>query len=172
MKPVRGLACEVTSASGPRFSQTGSSMLQTLFLTVVLFIPQGVTLQQAQQAVGVPPLPPPATQPTSITQAEQVQADAESLSALLGRTRIGQLAEGKKKVTLADVRDPAFWVDTVKDLAVTVVMFIPRLIVATLFLFFFWLAYHATRKFLTKALGAADVDESIRDMLGHLIKWA
>ena len=62
------------------------------------------------------------------------------------RTRMGELVEGKKRVTLEDVRDPLFWIDTLKDLALAVLGFIPRLIVAGLFLIFFWLIYRALRR--------------------------
>src|SRR5688572_9684186 len=85
---------------------------------------------------------------------------------------MGQLFEGKKKVTLGDVRDPAFWVDTVKELIVAVIGFVPRVIVALLFLVFFWLVYRAVRKVVVGSMSKAAVDPSIRDMLGWLIKWA
>ena len=47
---------------------------------------------------------------------------------------LGQLFEGKQRVSLDDVKNPIFWVDTVKDLVLAVLGFIPRIIVAGLFL--------------------------------------
>jgi small conductance mechanosensitive channel len=113
----------------------------------------------------------PASQPVNIT-LKTADADKETLGEVLGNTQVGQLFQGKKRVTLDDVKDPLFWIDTVKDLVVALLGFIPRLIVAVLFLVVFWLVYRATRKIVTASMGKAAVDPSIRDMLGHLLKWS
>jgi small conductance mechanosensitive channel len=106
----------------------------------------------------------PATQPSS--------AKAETIGDIFGKTRVGQMFEGKQKVTFEDVKNPVFWIDTVRDLILAVLTFIPRLIVACLFLVFFWTIYRAVRRLVMASMAKAAVDESIRDMLGHLIKWS
>ena len=45
---------------------------------------------------------------------------AGSLVDTFGQTRLGQLAQGKKKVSLNEIKDPAFWLDTIKDLIIAV----------------------------------------------------
>src|SRR4051794_40051293 len=79
------------------------------------------------------------TQPAAVTPAVVVidksdKERAETIGEVFGRTRVGELFQGKKKVTLDDVKDPAFWIDTVRDLVIAVLGFIPRIIVAGLFL--------------------------------------
>ena len=106
------------------------------------------------------------------TRAEGTVANAETIGEVFGRTRVGELFQGKKKVTIDDVKDPAFWIDTVRDLVVAVLGFIPRLVVAALFLVFFWMIYRGVRRLVLGSMSKAQVDESIRDMLGHLIKWS
>ena len=91
---------------------------------------------------------------------------------IFGNTRFGSLFEGKERVTLEDVKNPAFWFDTVRDLIVAILIFIPRLVVALLFLFFFWMIYRAVRRLVLGSMVKAHVDESIRDMLGQLLKWS
>ncbi|MEA2711820.1 MAG: hypothetical protein QOF78_4421 [Phycisphaerales bacterium] len=159
-------------------------MLQSVLLAVALFIGPGGFLPKAEPAPAPAPTPAaPATQPTqaSVAQAaqaaqaaasEQQKADEDSLTRIFARTRVGQLVEGKTRVTLEEVKNPLFWVDTVKDLALAVLAFIPRLIVAGLFLIFFWLIYRALRRVIIGTLSTAGVDASIRDMLSHLLKWA
>src|SRR4029079_2651088 len=61
--------------------------------------------------------------------------------------------------------------DTIRDLIIALVGFIPRLFVAALFILFFWVIYRAVRRILIGSMKRAHVDPSIRDMLGHLIKW-
>jgi small conductance mechanosensitive channel len=52
------------------------------------------------------------------------------------------------------------------------VAFIPRLIVAAVFLLFFWLIYRGLRRVAIASMKSAHVDESIRDLLIRLIKWS
>ena len=125
--------------------------------------------QPAQQAVVA------TTQPVAvaiITPQQLADAQSESITEVFSKTRMGQLFEGKKKVTLDDVKNPVFWIDTLRDLIVAIIGFIPRLVVAVLFLIFFWLIYRAVRKLVVGSMSKATVDPSIRDMLGWLIKWA
>ena len=161
-------------------------MLQSLFLAVLMFVGPGNPVAPKQAAAAKPATQPA---PAAHVQAQQQQqqaapqqaptpaeikaaADDGTFGQIFGRTRMGQLVEGKTRVTLDDVKDPLFWVDTLKDLALAVLAFIPRLIVAGLFLVFFWLIYRGLRKVITGALTTAGVDQSIRDMLAHLLKWA
>jgi small conductance mechanosensitive channel len=154
-------------------------MLQAV-LAIVLLIGTATTAPAAQesnvaaQATTQPVVVAAATQPIAVlvTPEQLARADDETLTQVFARTRMGQLFEGKKKVTLEDVKNPVFWIDTVKDLIVAVIGFIPRLVVALLFLVFFWLIYRAVRKLVVGSMGKASVDPSIRDMLGWLIKWA
>src|SRR2546423_2070005 len=112
----------------------------------------------------------PTTQPVPIIITNPNQA--ETIGEVFGKTRFGQLFRGEKKVTLDDVKDPIFWIDTIKDLIIAVLGFIPRVLVALLFILFFWLIYRAVRRVVVGSMGKAAVDPSIRDMLGHLIKWS
>jgi small conductance mechanosensitive channel len=83
-----------------------------------------------------------------------------------------QALRNNGQLTLQDVLKPSNWIDTIRDLVVSVVGFVPRLIVAVLFLFIFWLVYRAIRRVLLGSMMRANVDQSIRDMLGALLKWA
>jgi len=168
------------------FSAGTPPMLQSLLLAVVMFVGPGGPLAPKPAAAKPATQPAPAAQlqhqqhqPAQIAQPAPTPAAAASATTeegtfgqIFGRTRMGQLVEGKTRVTLDDVKDPLFWVDTLKDLALAVLAFIPRLVVAGLFLVFFWLIYRALRKLITGALTTAGVDQSIRDMLSHLLKWA
>src|SRR5215208_138745 len=111
------------------------SMLHSLLLAVVLFIsPAGAAPARGGDASAA------ATQPAQAPPAPPAEAalpaDTDTLYGAFRNTRMGALVEGKKRVTLEDVRDPLFWIDTLKDLALAVLGFIPRLIVAGLFLIF------------------------------------
>ena len=165
------------------FSAGTPPMLQSLLLAVVMFVGPGNPLAPKQAAAKPATQPAPAAQVQPQQQHQQpapqhaptlaeIKADEGTFGQIFGRTRMGQLVEGKTRVTLDDVKDPLFWVDTLKDLALAVLAFIPRLVVAGLFLVFFWLIYRALRKLITGALTTAGVDQSIRDMLSHLLKWA
>jgi small conductance mechanosensitive channel len=158
-------------------------MLQSLFLAVMMFVGPGNPLAPKQAAARPATQPAPAAQVQAQQQQHQaapqqaptpaeIKAEEGTFGQIFGRTRMGKLVEGKTRVTLDDVKDPLFWVDTLKDLALAVLAFIPRLIVAGLFLVFFWLIYRGLRRVITGALTTAGVDQSIRDMLGHLLKWA
>jgi small conductance mechanosensitive channel len=82
-----------------------------------------------------------------------------------------QAFQNKRQLTLHDVLEPAFWFDTIRDLVVAVIGFIPRVVVALLFLFVFWLVYRTVRKLALGSMARAHVDQSIRDMLGVLLKY-
>ena len=87
------------------------------------------------------------------------------------KTRLFQLAEGKQTTSLDQMLKPGFWIDTIKELIVAAVSFIPRLLVSLLFMFVFWLIYRAVRRVLVGAMHKANVDPSIRDMMVAFTKW-
>ncbi len=87
------------------------------------------------------------------------------------QSRLMQLFEGKQQARLQDMLQPGFWIDTVRELVIDAIGFIPRLIVSAVFLFVFWLVYRAVRRVLVGAMERADVDPSIRAMLLTLTKW-
>jgi len=148
-------------------------MMRLPFLAVVLLIAPHFALAQSAAPSTQPAaiVVAPTTQPLAVVVTAD-QSKSDSIGEVFGKTRFGQLFRGEKKVTLDDVKDPLFWVDSIKDLVVTVLGFIPRLIVALLFIVFFWLIYRAVRRVVLGSMNKAAVDPSIRDMLGHLLKWA
>ncbi len=77
-----------------------------------------------------------------------------------------------EKLSLEDVKDPRFWIGTVRDLRGAIITFIPQLLVALVFLIVFWLIYRAVYRVVVGSLSKTNVDPSIRDMLGHLLKWS
>ncbi len=88
-----------------------------------------------------------------------------------GNTRLFQLAEGKQTTSLHEMLQPAFWIDTIKELVIAAVSFIPRLLVSIGFLFVFWLIFRALRRVVVGAMAKAKVDDSIRDLLITCLKW-
>jgi small conductance mechanosensitive channel len=107
---------------------------------------------------------PPATRPGDDVPRNVIDA--------LDETTIGKIIYGKRTLTLDDVKNPIFWFDTAKDLVVTILKFIPRLLGTMVFLFVFWLIYRGIRKMIVGSMKKQEVDSSIRDLLGALIKWA
>jgi small conductance mechanosensitive channel len=174
---LKELACSLlavllfASAAGAQFLPLQLAQSEKAPAPAASGAPAGSAAPATQPATASVQLAVPASQPVNIT-LNTADADKETLGEVLGNTRVGQLFQGKKRVTLDDVKDPLFWIDTVKDLIVALLGFIPRLIVAVLFLVVFWLVYRATRKIVTASMGKAAVDPSIRDMLGHLLKWS
>ena len=158
-------------------------MLHAFLALIVLASPAPASSSSPGVAEATPPLSPASTtQPITVSTtqpivavitAEQLaDAQHESITEVFSRTRMGELFEGKRKVTIDDVKNPVFWVDTIKDLVIAVIGFVPRVFVALIFLVFFWLVYRAVRKLVVGSMSKATVDPSIRDMLGWLIKWA
>jgi small conductance mechanosensitive channel len=124
-------------------------------------------------------LPPPAAttrpaQQTTVvtTTSGSTVANPPDLFDTLGHTKVGQWVEGKQTITLHDMLQPSFWIDTIKDLVITVIEFIPRLLVSLLFLLIFWVIYRIVRRVLNGAMQRANVDSSIRDLLITLSRWA
>jgi small conductance mechanosensitive channel len=84
---------------------------------------------------------------------------------------IDKTAERFNQMKIDDLYDPRFWVEFGKDAVYWTIAFVPRLIVALFILAFFWLFSRVVRKIIIGSMKAAGVDESIRDMLGAIIKW-
>lgn len=106
------------------------------------------------------------TQPTT-----QEATDRSSLVEKLRQTRLGKIFEGEQTLSWKDMLRPEFWFDTIKDLAITLIAFIPRIIGTGIFLFVFWLIYRGIRRMAVGSMKQQEVDSSIRELLGSLIKW-
>jgi small conductance mechanosensitive channel len=142
-------------------------MLRSFFAAILLNI-LIVTLCMAQPAATQPA---PTTQQVIIMPVNEAGQPANIYDSFK-ESKFGQVIEGKRTLTWHDVRDPGFWIDTGKDLIVTFVIFVPRLIGTLIFLFVFWLIYRGIRKMVMGSVKKEGVDSSIRDLLGSLIKWA
>ena len=107
----------------------------------------------------------PTTQPTV-----QVEAEAGGIE-VFSKTTVGQLFAGERKLTAQEAVQLEFWLAMIKDLLWAALAFIPRLFVAVVFLLVSWLVYRGVRKLVVGSMTKANVDASIRDMLGSCIKW-
>jgi small conductance mechanosensitive channel len=143
----------------------------------------GVTLLQQVNDAGnannaqtaTPPTTQPTTAPTTapvVIMTTPAPGDMGYTGNPLLDTNLAKLAEGKEKVTLRQVLAIGFWTGTIQNLVVALLSFIPRVAVAILFLLVFWLVYRGIRRLVIGSMGKAHVDQSIRDMLSHIIKWS
>jgi small conductance mechanosensitive channel len=139
------------------------------------------------QLIGMPLLkpaiaPPPESQQTTQTAqppapgaAQQTpaaqKAAPDNLADAFDHWTIGQLFKGKKKLTPEELGHVEFWVGLVKEPLLAAIGFIPRIFVAGIFVLLFWGINRGLRKLMNASFGKSNVDPSIRDMLGHLIKW-
>jgi small conductance mechanosensitive channel len=145
--------------------------------TEVIIPPMLATLAAISPTLLIPPAATtqPSTQPVEILVPVAPQGASPNGSASLidafGHTRLVQMVEGKQTATLHDMLQPDFWIDTIKELVVAAISFIPSLLGALLFLLIFWVVYRAVRRILIGAMQRANVDTSIRDMLVTLSKW-
>lgn len=112
------------------------------------------------------------SQPTTRQVVVIEDKQSKTLVDILDQTKLGKVFSGEKPLTLEDVKNPIFWFDTAKDLVITILAFIPRLLGTLIFLFVFWLVYRGIRKIAMSSMKKGEVDTSIRDMLATLIKWA
>jgi small conductance mechanosensitive channel len=140
-----------------------------LLLSVALRLALALNPPIASPALAVVDSKPAAMAPS--TQPAATQADPNIVETF-SNTRLGQLAQGKRQVSLNEIKDPSFWLDTIKDLIVAVIGFVPRLIVSLCFLVVFWGIYRALRKILLASLAHAHVDDSIRDLLTKAVRWS
>lgn len=80
--------------------------------------------------------------------------------------------KGEKTLTAQQVFQLGPWLQFASEMVLAIISFIPRLFVAIFLFFIFWVIYRGVRKLVTAAMQRANVDESIRDMLGYILKWA
>jgi small conductance mechanosensitive channel len=115
--------------------------------------------------------PAPTTQQMVIVPIGSISQN-ETLVEGFEKSTFGQVIAGQRALTWNDVKNPVFWLDAFKDLIVTIAGFIPRFLGTIVFLFVFWLVYRGIRRMAMGSMKRSDVDHSIRDLLGSLIKWA
>lgn len=126
--------------------------------------PAGVQVEHTPATATEPPqvtvnITPPGEQP-------------QDLEDVFRETTAWKLFEGKRQVTLQEMMTVPFWFDAIKELVVAIIGFVPRVVVAFFLFGLFWLIYRAVRKVVLGSMRKANVDSSICDMLGSLIKWA
>jgi small conductance mechanosensitive channel len=133
------------------------SRTRLLLIAGIVFIGQSIAMAQAQ------PTAAPASQPSD----EQ----AKSLYDQLLKTQFGEILRGERTLSWDDIRKPEFWFYNFKDLIITVIGFVPRFVGTMVFLLVFWLIYRGIRKVIMRNMSKGEVDSSIRDLLGAMIKW-
>lgn len=111
----------------------------------------------------------PATTPPATSSSKKIFSD--NLAEAFKHSTLSKLFTGEKKLSPEELGHVEFWISLIKEPLLAGVEFVPRLFVAVVFLAFFWLVYRAVRRLILGSLNKANVDPSIRDMLGHLIKW-
>jgi small conductance mechanosensitive channel len=147
-----------------------------------LWLASSVALAQMDRMTAVTvQTTPPATQDagapdvnvtvTNTDQPTSRPASSPKLLDALSKTMVGKMISGEEEINLAKVKDYEFWVRIIWDLVGTILMFIPRVIACVMFLGVFWLIYRGIRKLATRKMKDDNVDTSIRDMIGGLLKW-
>jgi len=111
--------------------------------------------------------PPPTTtqassQPTSQPAVAQASHKRDLMSAMRGDTTL----------TLNEIVRPQFWQQSVNDFVLGALSFVPKLIVAFVLFFIFWVIYRGIRRITVGSMTRAGVDPSIRDMLSAVLRWA
>lgn len=115
------------------------------------------------------PSAPASTQPATSSSSKLF---SDSVSEAFKHSTLSKLFTGEKKLSPEELGHIEFWISLIKEPLLAGFEFVPRLFVALVFLAFFWLIYRASRRLILGSLSKANVDPSIRDMLGHLIKWS
>jgi small conductance mechanosensitive channel len=111
----------------------------------------------------------PASGQTAAPSSKKIIAD--SLAETFAHSTLSKLFTGEKRLSPEELGHVEFWISLVKEPLLAGLEFVPRVFVALVFLAFFWLVYRTVRRLILGSLSKANVDPSIRDMLGHLIKW-
>jgi small conductance mechanosensitive channel len=114
------------------------------------------------------------TQPVvnvTVNTADNKSAEPQTIVEAFSRTRLGEIIQGKLKINLRDVKDIDFWLKIVLDLGTAILSFIPRLIACIIFLFVFYFLYRLIRRLAVRNMNKANVDSSIRHMIGGLLRW-
>ena len=137
-------------------------------LIAVLF---GLLFLQAGPDISVQ-TQPPATVVTQSATATQPATQPAGQATDNNRIDIMKLFSGEQKLTPEQLLGLGPWVQLGTDLALGVLSFIPRVIVALFLFFIFWLIYRGVRRVLIASMDKAHIDTSIRDMLISLLKWA
>ena len=110
---------------------------------------------------------------TAAAPATQPATDADRPERAGGVDDLAELTQKRfENLKVEQLYDVSFWLSFTKDATYWAIGFIPRLIVALFLLLFFWIIYRIVRKVVIGGMKAAGVDESIRDMLAMLLKWA
>jgi small conductance mechanosensitive channel len=76
------------------------------------------------------------------------------------------------KLNWQDFLNIGVWQQTIADLIVGTLKFIPKLLAALILFGIFWVIYRVIRKIIVGSMARAHVDSSIRDMLGALLRWS
>jgi small conductance mechanosensitive channel len=124
--------------------------------------------QQQQQTAAAEQTPQPPPEPASQPATTQPK---KSLLQALNDTYVGKVIRGEEEIDLNKVKNYEFWVTIVWDLAKTILAFIPRIVACFLFLAVFYLLYRGIRRLAVRKMKDDNVDTSIRDMIGGLLKW-
>ncbi len=130
-----------------------------------------MALSEAVNPTTQPAAQSAATQPAAAAQPPQASDTGGTMADTFGKTTVGQLFHGQRTLTPQEAIKLEFWLSAGRDLIYAAVGFIPRVFVAALFLLIFWGIHRALRRVVVGGMNHANVDQSIRDMLGHLIKW-
>jgi small conductance mechanosensitive channel len=147
-------------------------------MTLVPLLAQVLFLAQLVNPVEAPAAAATTTQPVTVnlTVAATTQPAAAVRPATFHdafeATTVGQLFEGKKTLSPEELIKAQFWLNAGKDLGLAAIGFVPRIFVALVFLMVFWLIYRGFRKVAVGSMSKANIDPSLRDMMGTLIKWA
>jgi len=90
----------------------------------------------------------------------------------LGEIDLIKVIKGEKSLTVEQIFQLGYWVDFGKDFVFGIIGFIPKLFAAVFLFGIFWVIYRCIRRMVIGGMTRAGVDESIRDMLASLLKWA
>jgi small conductance mechanosensitive channel len=145
-------------------------MISGLLLPIVLFVQAMVptSSEAADEPVGVEPSQ---AQVVEAEDAASEPAAAEAADVPDGTIDLMKVFNGQQKLTAEQLIELGPWINALGSLLLTVLAFIPRLVVAAFLLGVFWLLYRTVRRLILGAMARAGVDESIRDMLLSIVKW-
>ncbi|HSU68873.1 MAG TPA: mechanosensitive ion channel [Tepidisphaeraceae bacterium] len=143
-------------------------MISMLFARVWLLASVSFAPVAADFSQWMNPAAPAAAQSAEVSTSK---FDPDGIVAKISQSTIAKLFKGEKKLSPEDLGHLEFWIGLIKEPLIAGISFVPRLFVAAVFLLFFWVLNRAMRRLIVGSLSKANVDPSIRDMLGHLIKW-
>jgi small conductance mechanosensitive channel len=144
-------------------------LLAHLLMLGQIAIPSALPGHAAQQTSPEPAITQANTPASAQVNAQDSNQDRSLVA--LGRSTIARLFRGERKLSPEELGHIEFWMSLIREPLAAAIGFIPRLFVAGVFIVFFWLLYRGIRRVLLGSMTRANVDPSIRDMLGHLIKW-